>query len=65
VGVVTNAATKGNWEGTGVEPDVKVEAARALEEARRIALRKMIGAARDEERRGALLRELEALGGKP
>lgn len=65
VGVVTNAVTKGNWEGTGVEPDVKVEAARALEEARRIALRKMLEAAREEERREALLRELKALDGTP
>ena len=29
--------TKGNWEGTGIEPDVKVAAAEALNVAQRLA----------------------------
>jgi len=34
---VTNPISKTNWEGTGVEPDVKVNAANALETARKLA----------------------------
>jgi len=33
--------TKTNWEGTGVEPDVKVDAANALETAQKLALEKI------------------------
>jgi C-terminal processing protease CtpA/Prc len=33
--------TKTNWEGTGVEPDVKVAAADALETAQKLALEKI------------------------
>jgi hypothetical protein len=36
-----NAVTKGNWEGTGVEPDVKVPADRALQTAHLLALEKV------------------------
>jgi len=36
-----NLTTKTNWEGTGVEPDVKVPAAEALETATRLALEKL------------------------
>jgi C-terminal processing protease CtpA/Prc len=35
--------TKTNWEGTGVEPDVKVPAADALETAQKLALEKIRG----------------------
>ena len=35
---VTNPISKSNWEGTGVEPDVKVKAADALQTAERLAL---------------------------
>lgn len=35
-----NPISKTNWEGTGVEPDVKVPAADALEKAKRLALEK-------------------------
>jgi hypothetical protein len=34
---VTNPISKSNWEGTGVEPDVKVKASDALETAERLA----------------------------
>jgi C-terminal processing protease CtpA/Prc len=34
-------ATKTNWEGTGVAPDVKVPAADALETAEKLALEKI------------------------
>jgi len=33
--------TKTNWEGTGVEPDVKVAAADGLETAEKLALEKI------------------------
>ena len=33
--------TKTNWEGTGVEPDVKVPAADALETAQKLAVEKI------------------------
>ena len=36
-----NAITKGNWEGTGVEPDVKVSADLALQTAHLMALEKL------------------------
>lgn len=36
-GSFINPITKGNWEGTGVEPDVKVPAGRALEVAEKLA----------------------------
>jgi hypothetical protein len=32
-----NAITKANWEGTGVEPDVKVAADQALDVALKVA----------------------------
>jgi C-terminal processing protease CtpA/Prc len=36
-----NAVTKTNWEGTGVEPDVKVPASEALTTAQRLASEKI------------------------
>jgi len=36
-----NPISKTNWEGTGVEPDVKVSAAEALETAEKLALEKI------------------------
>jgi hypothetical protein len=37
-----NAVTKTNWEGTGVEPDVKVAASEALTTAQRLAAEKVV-----------------------
>jgi retinol-binding protein 3 len=42
-------ATKTNWEGTGVVPDVKVPAGDALETAEKLALEKIIQARRDSK----------------
>ena len=36
-----NPISKTNWEGTGVEPDVPVKAAEALEKAEELAARKL------------------------
>lgn len=38
MGIVSQAITGGNWEGVGVEPDVEVPAADALDRAHRLAL---------------------------
>jgi C-terminal processing protease CtpA/Prc len=46
--------THGNWEGTGVEPDVKVDAASALVVAKGLALEKLIALEKDEGRRAIL-----------
>jgi hypothetical protein len=37
-----NPFTKTNWEGTGVEPDIKVEAEKALLQAQQLALEKIV-----------------------
>jgi hypothetical protein len=42
VGESLNPVTKTNWEGSGVQPDVKVPAARALIEAHLAALRELV-----------------------
>ncbi len=43
-----NPISKTNWEGTGIEPDVKVPAAVALAKARRLALEKLAAREKDE-----------------
>ena len=53
--------TKTNWEGTGVEPDVKVPADQALRTAQVMALKKAIEKTTDDELKGALQREIDAL----
>jgi Peptidase family S41/N-terminal domain of Peptidase_S41 in eukaryotic IRBP len=49
-----NAITKTNWEGVGVEPDVKVNADDALRKAQLLALEKIIGIERDPRRANGL-----------
>jgi len=44
-----NPITKTNWEGTGVEPDVKVSQDKALETAQMVALKKMAGKEKNEK----------------
>lgn len=44
-----NPVTKTNWEGTGVEPDVKVPAADALETAEKLAAEKIRAAAHGQQ----------------
>ena len=57
-----NPITKTDWEGTGVEPDVKVPAELALATARELALKKLVASSADEARRGALAAALEDVG---
>lgn len=60
-GRAVSPITKTNWEGTGVEPDVKVPADQALTTARIMALKKAIEKATDDELKGALQREIDTL----
>jgi C-terminal processing protease CtpA/Prc len=60
-GRAVSPITKTNWEGTGVEPDVKVPADQALTTARLMALKKAIEKTTDEELKGALQREMDTL----
>jgi C-terminal processing protease CtpA/Prc len=41
--------TKTNWEGTGVEPDVKVPAADALDTTEKLALKKIQESRKDDK----------------
>ncbi|HUU06212.1 MAG TPA: SgcJ/EcaC family oxidoreductase [Patescibacteria group bacterium] len=43
-----NPVSKTNWEGTGIEPDVKVPASLALAKARTLALEKLAAGEKDE-----------------
>jgi hypothetical protein len=56
----TSPVTRGNWEGTGVAPDLPVPAGRALPAAHAAALRTLLGQARDPARRRELAAALEA-----
>lgn len=65
-GKAINPITKTNWEGTGVEPDVKVPKEQALHAAQLAALNKSLANTKDEdfkqalkERIGALQKELD------
>jgi C-terminal processing protease CtpA/Prc len=43
-----NPVTKGDWEGTGVEPDVKVSAADALTTAQKLAADELVKQAKPQ-----------------
>ena len=58
---VVSAATKSNWEGVGVVPDVRVKADSALAAAHRAAVERLRGEAKDEVRRRELDWALAAL----
>jgi hypothetical protein len=60
-GRAINPITKTNWEGTGVEPDVKVDAAEALATAHSMALEKIVEKTTDARRREALQEALADL----
>jgi len=62
-GRAVNPITKTNWEGTGIEPDMKVPADQALLLARIEATKKLMESARDEAKKQRLswfLKGLEA-----
>ncbi len=58
-GRAVNPITKTNWEGTGVEPNVKVPKEQALKTAQLIALNKAVEKTKDEELKSALKRTIE------
>jgi retinol-binding protein 3 len=60
-GRAINPITKTNWEGTGIEPDIKVEAALALQTAHLEALKKVRETATDARHREQLDRAIAAL----
>jgi retinol-binding protein 3 len=53
--------TKGNWEGTGVEPDIKVPAPHALKVAQLAALKKLAAGKKDAPAAAQLKSIIEAL----
>jgi hypothetical protein len=53
-GRAINPITKTNWEGTGIEPDIKTEAAQALQAAHLDALKKIFATATDRRHREQL-----------
>lgn len=58
-GRAINPITKTNWEGTGIEPDVKVDAPQALKTAHLDALRKLLADATDPRRKEQLGRAID------
>jgi retinol-binding protein 3 len=60
-GRAVNPVTKTNWEGTGVEPDVKVPADQALHVAQLAALKKGAETTKDEQLKGAIQRRIDDL----
>jgi C-terminal processing protease CtpA/Prc len=58
-GRAINPVTKTNWEGTGVKPDVKVPADKALKEAHTLAVKGLLEKAPDEEARRQIRDEVE------
>lgn len=60
-GRAINPVTGKNWEGTGVVPDVQVEAGLALDTARSLALKKLVDRCPEPDRRQALAEELQRL----
>ena len=60
-GRAINPITKTNWEGTGVEPDVKVPAEQALKVAHLAALKKAVEKTTDADMKNELLRIVESL----
>lgn len=60
-GRAISPVTHANWEGSGVQPDVRVEADRALEVAQSMLLKPMLEGERDPRRQQSLQLRLESL----
>lgn len=60
-GRAISPVTKTNWEGTGVEPDVKIAADKALKTAHLHALRKQAERVTDAELKGEIRRLMETI----
>lgn len=61
VGRSINPITKGDWEGTGVTPDVAVAADKAFGKANALALRQVLPKVKDSEERAMLEKKLAEL----
>ncbi|MHB1958317.1 MAG: S41 family peptidase [Acidobacteriaceae bacterium] len=64
-GQAINPITKTNWEGTGVEPDIKVPQADALRTAHQTALQHLIEKTTDEQELNALKQALASVEAEP
>ncbi len=64
IGRAINPVTKTNWEGTGVEPDVKVPKEQALHTAHLLALNSMLKEAKDDDRKALLNRLISTIQGE-
>ena len=60
-GRAINPITKTNWEGTGIEPDIKTESAQALTAAHLDALKRLLTSATDRQHREQLESAIAAL----
>ncbi len=63
-GRAVSPITHTSWEGTGVQPDVQVEPARALDKAQSLLLRQMLEREQDPRRKASLQRRIDSLDGK-
>ncbi len=59
-----NPISKTNWEGSGIEPDVKVPAAQALDKAHLLALEKLAASEQDERIQASYRWALDGLNAK-
>lgn len=64
IGRAINPISKTNWEGTGVEPDVKVPKERALHMAQLLALNAMLKEAKTDDRKAFINRLISTLQGE-
>lgn len=64
IGRAINPITKTNWEGTGVEPNVKVPKEHALLTAQLLALKCMLAITKDEDRKAFLNRVIGTIQGE-
>ena len=63
-GRAVSPITHTSWEGTGVQPDVRVEAELALDKAQSLLLRQMLEREQSPRRKESLQRRLDTLDGK-
>lgn len=61
IGETVHPVTKTNWEGVGVEPDVKVPAEEALQTAHLLALKNLLSKTTDDEVRNELVSLIEQM----
>jgi C-terminal processing protease CtpA/Prc len=54
-----NPVTQTNWEGTGVQPDLKISAEQSVRQAYGLALQTLLGGAVDANRRRVLVQLIE------